>query len=192
MKIIRILTPIILLLLSIFYFLDKQLFFVGRNDLKIYNLLPFNIKTDYNPDYGGGFSLTDEKGFSISKGDTYHVKGKYIKINKIIKYGYNESQFVIQIEDTTAAKHYLKLSLINKISTYISEIFITKDELRFYNSIIWVDIDNESNYKNEMYHTALKFILLPLILIVVYKLIKQIWALFINSKFFNKILLFFE
>lgn len=91
------LLPILVALFGLAYiFLDNQLYYYGKNNLKIYETLPLGIKPEFRYDFEGGFVLRDKYGFALSGcgvslgeiGDTL-LQNKIM--SKLLKYGFNVS-----------------------------------------------------------------------------------------------------
>ena len=59
MKKAIIILAVFLVLVSVYFVLDRKLFLYGRNDLNIYSSLPLKIKPEFRRDFEGGFELID-------------------------------------------------------------------------------------------------------------------------------------
>lgn len=92
---------------TLFYYLDKQLFYYGRNELDVYNLLPLNVVPEYRYDFEEGFMLWEEDGMSLAgKGVQYWDSD--VRINKIITYCFNKHDLIVQVEDSRGNRYYFK------------------------------------------------------------------------------------
>ncbi|TSD63875.1 hypothetical protein FFF34_015005 [Inquilinus sp. KBS0705] len=109
-KLILIIISAVLSLLVCFFYLDYQLYYYGRNDLKSYHSLPFNITPIFLNDFEGGFYLADEDGLSIiSKGENNWISGEHLTINKLIGYGFSKDQMVVKVKDSRNDFKYVEI-----------------------------------------------------------------------------------
>jgi hypothetical protein len=65
MKLNKILLVFILIIGSIYYVLDRQLFYYGKNNLGLYDLLPLKLEPRYNYEFEGGFCIEDSLNYAI-------------------------------------------------------------------------------------------------------------------------------
>ena len=169
---------ILFLFLGVLYFaLDRQLFYYGKNDFNIYHLLPLNIKPEYRPDFEDGFALYDEYGFTIAaKGNTYKFNDKDIHINAVLKYCFNNEKLNVLVEDVNNKKYYIEFSrsannLSKKeivVNVLIDNSFIDSHNFKF------VDIKNNDRYirKIELFRNYTLFINIAFFLYLTYMYIK--------------------
>lgn len=95
----------------IYYQLDRRLFFYGKNDLGIYNLLPLHVTPDYRPEWERGFALRDSTGVTLAAdGNVYHVDNKSVNIRKVLRYGFDKTNLVAVILDSLGRRHCLEFS----------------------------------------------------------------------------------
>lgn len=179
MKRISILGLIIVLLGVIYLIADKQLFYYGKNDLKIYKSLPLDIRPESRNDFEGGFILRNREGFAIagkgvSVGKIGDTAFQYDIIDKVLKYGFNKENVVVLIKDTARRKYYVEYLRDN---TTMSKAYIkVKDistELDF-SVNKWVDIQNGSHMKfMELCRNYSLFIAIILLFILLYSILKR-------------------
>jgi hypothetical protein len=179
MKAFKILVTPILILGIIYYQLDKRLFFYGRNDLRIYHLLPFKIVPDYQPKFEGGFALReeDEDGFSIAgNGVAYPVNGREIWINSVVKYGFNAQHLVAVVCDSNKTKYYVKFNQDSKASSGFNASMEVANKPDNFKLDKWIDIDDNDDYvrKLVLYRNYLELLIIILFLSLIYRLIKHI------------------
>jgi hypothetical protein len=80
-------------------YIDRKLFFYGRNYFNFYKPLPFNTYTDYKEIFNGGFALRDEHGFSIIHEDK----------DTLLRYGYDHNEIITQFKDSTKESYHIKI-----------------------------------------------------------------------------------
>ncbi|MFO7575032.1 MAG: hypothetical protein R6W67_07725 [Bacteroidales bacterium] len=111
MRTYTILLVLTLVLGVVYFILDRQLFYYGRNDFNLYHLLPLNVVPEQRPDFEGGFGLKDDYGFTIAaKGNTYKFNGKDILINEVVNYYFNTDRVIAQVVDVNNESYYVELS----------------------------------------------------------------------------------
>jgi hypothetical protein len=162
------LIPILLIL--VFFILDRELYFFGKNSFPIYKSLPFEIEPEFRDRIEGGFCLRDEFGFAlISKGECQFVGDKNILvIDKIIKYGYAKQNLVVLISDTNNFNYYIEFFKKNENEQKI-HAKVTKDTS--YSSKIvykWVFLENKRIdiiYKLQIFIKLILFFYLMLIFV---------------------------
>ncbi len=176
MKKNKIIVISILILVTLYFVLDRQLFYYGKNDIDIYKSLPLKIKPENRLDFEGGFSLEDEYGFSlISKGECQYVHSE-IKLNvkEIINYGYNDETLIVFIEDESGSKYFIEFLKNNDIhskqdiSVNIQNESTSIDLEKFK----WIEIKNNESQirKLELFRNYTLIIISISILILIFKL----------------------
>jgi hypothetical protein len=141
MKKFKIIVILIIIIGIIYYQLDQQLFYYGRNNLHFYHLLPLKIEPDYSPPFEGGFALRDEYGFSIAgKGVAYPVYNRTIGISDVLKYGFNANNLVAIVIDSSKNKYYVKFNRGQKDSTVINATMDVDNNLSNLNMYKWIKI----------------------------------------------------
>jgi len=176
MKTIKILAILITILGIIYYQLDKRLFYYGRNDLHIYNLLPLNIQPDYQPPFEGGFSLRQEDGFSITgKGVAYPVNKRTVWINRVLKYGYNAQYLVAVVIDSNRNRYHIKFNQNSKGSSEINGTIEIDNKPHNSNLYKWIDIDGNEDYiwKLVLYRNYLMFTIFFLLITLIYIFVRH-------------------
>lgn len=109
MKTLKIISILIVIVGALYYQLDKRLFYFGRNDFSIYNLLPLNIKPEYRPSFEGGFALKDNYGLTIAaKGNPHPVDNKTVLIDRVLRYGFDDNNLTAIVTDGKRNKYYVK------------------------------------------------------------------------------------
>jgi hypothetical protein len=149
MKVNKLIFGLILMLLSILYFVDKELYYFGRNSFDIYGLLPLKIKPAYwGFDQGNlGFVLLDNYEITlIANGSKYNNSD--IVIKEILKYGFNKNELTALIEDDNSKKFYVKCEKNNKVKSKRDleiSVFSIDKKLEFEN-YLWIDIKTNVNF----------------------------------------------
>ncbi|WP_408030143.1 hypothetical protein [Tenacibaculum xiamenense] len=147
MKIILLL--ILLFLTSAYLTLDKHLYFYGKNDIDVYNFLPFKIKPDFKTqfiidetlNFEKNFRLRDEHGFSIVAPKMVYIVDKKVEVSKIIKYCFNEKNIFVVIRDFQEKLKYIFFELKKDYFNVNIKDDISKDEWRGLQCIL---IENNS------------------------------------------------
>ncbi len=85
---------------SLYIIADSDLYYYGKNNLPIYNRLPFEMKPEYwNTRQGRpGFKIMDKYDFSFIDKDIIFFKYPNIKIDSLISYGFNDTIFIALIK----------------------------------------------------------------------------------------------
>lgn len=179
MKRISILGLIIVLLGIIYFIADKQLFYYGKNDLKIYKSLPLEIRPEFRNDFEGGFVLRNRDGFAIagkdvSVGEIGDTAFQYDIIDKVLKYGFNNESVVILIKDTAGSKYYIEYlednTMVSKVDIKVKDI---SEELDFPIDK-WIDIQNGNHIRFiELCRNYSLFIAIILFFILLYSILKR-------------------
>jgi hypothetical protein len=133
MKTLKLLITFILLLGIIYFVLDRDLYFYGKNDLGIYKRLPFNIEPEERIDYKGGFLLKDGDDFNlVSKGEVQYAHSEIkLTITDILKYGFNENELVAHVQDISGPKFFIKIIKNDGKQIKQDLIVIILDETKF-------------------------------------------------------------
>jgi hypothetical protein len=173
MKTFKILGILIIILGIIYYQLDKNLFYYGRNKLHIYHLLPYNVEPDYSPPFEGGFALREEDGFSIAgKGVAYLVNNRKIWINDVLAYGFNKEHIVAVVIDSGKTKYGIKFNQDQKNISEISGTMMVDNDLGKSNLYKWIKIDGNDDYiwNLVLWRNCLMFTIFILLISLTYKL----------------------
>ena len=92
----------------VYLFIDGQLFYYGKNNLPIYNPLPFRIAPEFRPDFDGGTVLWDEhKEAIVGKGVKYWSSN--IIVDELLGYGFKNENLIAQVKDTTGSIYYVEV-----------------------------------------------------------------------------------
>lgn len=176
MKTFKLPLAIFLILGTVYYYLDRQLFYYGKNDLPMHNSLPLKIKPEYRHVFEGGIVLWDEHGFAhIGKGVRYF--GNDFVINEIIKYGFNDEKLVAQIKDKKNQTYYVETKK-NENPQSKQEIEVktwSESEQPSFDNYQWIQLkDNEEQIKKlERWHGYVSLMLFLLIALILYKAIRN-------------------
>lgn len=179
MKTTKIIFLLILILGSIFFVLDRQLFYYGKNDFNFYHLLPLKIKPNFRYVYEGGFAIEDNYDFGlIAKKFKYQINDENIEVDEILKYGFNNEELVAQIKDVNGNNYFIKCAKNNNKKSK-SELSLTVwNEKMFLNSekYKWIEIKNNNGFieKIEIFRYYISFIIIVLFLFLIYKILKTI------------------
>jgi len=168
------------LILGVLYFtLDRQLFYYGKNDINIYGTLPLKVRPVFKYDFEGGFALEDEHGFRlISRGDCQYVHSD-IKLNvrNIIGYGYAEDILIAHIENADGRKYFIECTKNNNPTSKQDMIIKVLDEGVRINlkELKWIEIEKNTKYirKVELLRNYTMFILITLFLVLFYLMVKR-------------------
>lgn len=131
----------------VYYQLDRNLFYYGKNDLHLYNLLPFHITPDDRPVWEGGFALRDSAGFTIAAdGNTYPLNDKTIKIKKVLKYGFDTENLIAFVNDDRQRTYCVKFHQNQKDKSDFDvhvNVDCAQDTSRSYT---WISIDGNDKH----------------------------------------------
>jgi len=125
----------------IYYQIDKSLFYYGKNDLNIYNLLPLKIQPEFRYPFEAGFALDDESGLRIAaKEIAYPVDDKMVSINKVLKYGFDAKHLIAVVNDIKKTKYYVEFSQDPKDSSVVNASMNINDNLNNLHLYKWINI----------------------------------------------------
>lgn len=161
-KRLKILIPIFIILSISIYVIESQLYLIGKNKIRVYNVLPFNLKTERSEYINelNSFGIWEANGMSsIVKGIPYNR----IPLKRIIRYGFNDTMLVAFLEDDSNSTYYEKLfPSVNPNFQYAINSFpkISKNDSL---SLKWVDI-NPTNDMTKLEITSSYLLLFWLIL----------------------------
>lgn len=156
----KILLVILFAVCFTYFFLDRQLYFYGKNDLKIYQPLPIKVKPEFwGYDKGNlGFVFIDEFDFTVvANGNRY--KSSEVVVNEIIKYGFNEEKLIVLVNDSSGVEHVLKCESIDE-----SKINVSVDATADYGELTWIEIKGNDGYVRKIElvrnYTQIAFVIL--------------------------------
>jgi hypothetical protein len=177
MKKVNILVILILILGTTFIFLDRQLFYYGKNILNVYHRLPLSIKPEFRNDFEGGFVLRDKYGFSlVNKGICQFVHSDIkFTINEIMRYGFMDDKLVAIVKDSDGHIRYiefLKNIDINSnqdllVNLYDNGAFMGDENLN------WIDI-NKDNDRTERRRNIAGLIMIIVFTILFIEILKYL------------------
>lgn len=92
-------SSIILFVLVVVYFgLDQQVYYYGRNDWDFYHSLPFKVTPKFRYDFEGGFILEDRDEFTLfGQG----VRYESFTIEKVEEYGFDKNSITAIVTDSS-------------------------------------------------------------------------------------------
>jgi hypothetical protein len=161
------------LLIPCFLYVDCQLYYYGRNDLKLYHSLPFNITPVFLNDFEGGFYLADENGLSIiSKGENNWTSGEHLKISQITGYGFSDDEIVVQVTDSINSSKYVEIRPALLSDQNFSVRIINTRPLASGNSKF---IELDADYFRTIYvvRNYIELVIISLIFFLIYILLKR-------------------
>jgi len=171
MIIMKVLLAILIALCVTYFFLDRQLYFYGKNDFEIYHPLPINVKPQYwGYDLGNiGFVLVDNFDFVVvGKGTKY--KSSELIVDEIIKYGFDKEKIVVTVSDSVRREYVATLQSKDR-----SEIHVSLDNQKDINEFSWIEIKGSDSYTKRIglirNYAQIAFVIL--IFVVGYLLIKR-------------------
>lgn len=146
----KIFLAVTLILGVLFFALDRQLFYYGKNDFNIYGALPLKIKPVFRYDFEGGFALEDGYGFRlISRGDCQYVRSD-IKLNvkNITGYGFAEDTLIASVVSIDERKYFIKCVKNNNPAFKQDMIINVLEEGVPINQkgLKWVDLEKDRKY----------------------------------------------
>jgi len=176
MKITKILFALLIVLVTTYYLLDRNLFYYGKSDFTSYNLLPLKIVPDYTAEWEYGFILRDEYGFSIAaKVNSYPFNGKMVYINKVIKYGFSKNQLVAVVSDSSRVIYCLMFAPTPKGRTEFDGVLYSGNKINDFKLDRWIEIDDTYIGNLSFYRNWAMIFSLFLTAVVLYRLIKSIF-----------------
>lgn len=172
MKRIKISVFIVFVSLVGYLIFDRELFYYGKNDLNIYNSLPFKIKPEFRYDFEGGFVLRDEYGMShVGKGVKYWSSD--IVVEEILEYGYTEKKLIAKVLDTSKNIYYIEFSS-NKNQLSKQELSVNVSSKLLKNDLInkykWIKIKGNNNIETiEIFRFLCLFVFIIAIILIIFK-----------------------
>lgn len=154
-----------------YFFLDRQLYFFGKNDLDIYHPLPVKVEPEFwGYDKGNlGFVFIDEFDFTVvANGNRY--KSSEVVVNEIIKYGFDEEKIIVFVNDSSGVEHVLKCQDIDD-----SKIDVSVDSTTDYGELSWIEIKGSDGYvrKMELVRNYSQIAFVILIFVAGYMMVKR-------------------
>lgn len=110
-KRLKILIPIFIILSILIYIIESQLYLIGKNKIRVYNVLPFNLKTERSKYINelNSFGFREDNGMSvICKGSRFFASPN-MQIDGIIKYGFNDSLLIAKVLDVNSKECFVKI-----------------------------------------------------------------------------------
>jgi hypothetical protein len=164
----KILFTSLLVLLMCYFYIDRELYFRGKSDLKIYHPLPVKVKPAYWGSNLGdlGFALIDDFDFTVvAKGNRYMSSD--VVVNEIIKYGFNKKEMIVIVTDSLKREHRLTLENGSE-----SEILVSVDIKNENDKINWVEIRGKDKYVRQLewIRSFIRIGLFILIIVVGYRI----------------------
>lgn len=176
MKKIFFTTILIVVIIASWLYTDKQLFYYGQNKLD-YKSLPMGIYPEFKHDFEGGTVIRDQYGFSLLAHGFPIPYSSSIKIQKLIKYGYNSKSILVLLELETGTKKYVLISKDKTTRTGIKIKTLSKIG-NIKQNYQWVNFQKSSPYIIERVHTLIEPVFFILILYWIFLLTKGVYIFF--------------
>jgi hypothetical protein len=137
-----ILVSLFILALSYFY-TDRQLFFYGKSDFKVFGPLPLNVKPEYWGYNRGnlGFVFADQYDFTIVKRGLNSYRDSEVFVKDIIKYGFDQKRVIVAVADSLGSEHFIALESGDK-----PEIKASIDAKIDFRNISWIEVKGKEGY----------------------------------------------
>ncbi len=171
--ILSILFCIILITCIILYVLaDSDLYYYGKNNLPIYNELPFGMKPEYWNTRSGspGFKIIDKYDFvHIGRGVRYWGYPN-ITVDSVISYGFNDTLIIAIIHDTYKNLYCFKQNnTINRFVKLTPYKDCNIEQIKKDYNLKWIENPNNPPYliMSKRFRSAFVFYI-SLILFIVY------------------------
>lgn len=167
----RIILILLLLFGLVYFYTDRQLYFYGKSDLKVYHPLPINVTPEYwGYDIGNiGFVLVDDFDFVlVGNGKKYNLSE--VVVNEIIKYGFDEEKIFVVISDSVGNEHELKLQSEDESEIDVSVVETMND----YSKLTWVEIKGKDKYISQLewIRSLIRIGFFILIMVVGYRIVR--------------------
>lgn len=134
----------IILILGLAYaYTDRNLFFYGKSDFKVYHSFPINVKPEYwDYDRGNlGFVIADGFDFTIVKRGFNRYIDSEVFVTEIAKYGFDKKQIIVAVVDSLGHEHSIVLQSGDK-----PEIEAFVDAKVDFADITWVEVKGKGDY----------------------------------------------
>jgi len=162
---------ILILGLALFGYVDYDLSYYGKG----YNIFNTKITYDFNTDFDPleGFKI-EEEGFIQVIGYGTTVSDDSLLVNRITDYAYNSNGIFCKIYDEHRKTYFVKVVYNpNGIPGYKIE-YDTIAESKLDKNLKWLNVDNSKEVRNlEITHFLLQVFLLPYILFLTIKILKE-------------------
>ena len=164
----------IFILGTIYFVIDRHLFYYGKNDLAIYNRLPLGIKPEFRYDFEGGFCMNDAfnerfigKGFKYRSNDT-------VVINEIIEYGFSQDKLIAKTIDKKGNLFFVECSEnLDKNAEMRITVIDPKYKIEIW-KYKWINLgENKLIISIELVRNYLMFIILGLTIILLVKIARR-------------------
>lgn len=147
LKILQILT---ILFITVTYILDSKLYYYGQAKLIYFNMLPFGLipMNEFVVD-GYKFKLEEKDGMAaLDKGVRYI--GSNVVIEKVLKYGMNDTSLVGEVIGKDNQVHYFRFSetIDPRLEFQVNEI--EHVDSFYFKSLNWIDIQNMNNLDDDI------------------------------------------
>ncbi|HPZ60645.1 MAG TPA: hypothetical protein PLS14_01715 [Bacteroidales bacterium] len=155
---------------SLYIIADSDLYYYGKNNLPIYNKLPFEMKPEYWGYRRGmlNFVILDKNDFvHIGRGVGYWEYPE-ITIDSVISYGYNDTLLIAIVKDSCKQKYCLR-----QYDTLSEELiplqYCNIEKLKHDYNLKWIENPNNPPYliMSKRFRSAFIFYI-SLILFIVY------------------------
>ena len=168
-----IMAGLIVITAIVVFIIDSKLYYHGKNDFGLHKELPFKIVPQYwGYDMGMlDFVLVQSGETVVAKGMTYWDNPN-IKVNEILKYGFNKEKLIALVNDSLSKEYYIvcqkqtdahsKQEL--KITVVPKQNFISDEQFK------WIEIKNASMGRMEEARNYLEILLILMFLIITYNL----------------------
>lgn len=171
---------IVPLLLYFIVKLDMDLYYYGKNNYNIHDKLPFNLVPQNLETYkeSNGFIIVDARGeyeeIILGNGIVYWNYPN-VKINEVLKYGFNKEKLVALVNDSFGKEYYIIFDKSNdKNSKQTSKLTIQKkDEYQYSELLKWTNVKGISTKGKELMRSDLEMVLILLIIILIYNWLSE-------------------
>jgi hypothetical protein len=134
---------LILITISFYFFLDRELFYFGESTFEFYRL-PFHIKPENRPTFESGFILWDSSRMSlVGKGVKYWGYDS-IEIERIVAYGFNDTMLIAITADLKDQQHTFKFSSPDTATKFDMKIQLVNEQA-IPTNLTWINILNAKN-----------------------------------------------
>ena len=142
-----VITICILLSGSIYYGLDRHLYYFGESIFD-HNLLPMDIKPENSPDFEKGFSLNDNNEFTLIGSGFRYQNFDSITVDKIVTYGFSADRIIIKIIDLKGDHYFIEFTNKNSgnnLDFLVS--LVSEDKISNLKNLQWIDVLFNEDFK---------------------------------------------
>ena len=163
-------------MIVIWIYIDKRMFFYGKNIFN-YDLLPQQIYPEFRHDFEGAFSIRDKYGFSLLARGFPLANGVEENVKNILKYGYNNKSILVFLETEKNKKKYIQITGNQENRSGLDiDVLTEKTGNKKYYKYKWINIEKGTPYFLERIHSIFQPLLVILLLY---------WIFFIFLKLFR-------